>query len=62
MDAQNRQQQAALPVESKASSELIRRIRKLRWAGLDDEADKLEKQLSECSKADTVLATPTDTD
>lgn len=62
MDADNRQQQAALPVESKASSELIGRIRKLRWVGLDDEADRIELQQSECAKADTVLATPTETD
>jgi hypothetical protein len=48
----------------RASNELIRRIRKLRWMGLEDEAAGLQKELGQRhpTDADSVLATPGDTD
>jgi len=48
----------------RASNELIRRIRKLRWMGLEEEAAGLQKELGQRrpTDADSVLATPGDTD
>jgi hypothetical protein len=48
----------------RASNELIRRIRKLRWMGLEEEAVGLQKELGQRrpTDADSVLATPGDTD
>ncbi len=48
----------------KASNELIRLIRKLRWMGREEEAAGLQKELGQRrpTDADTVLATPGDTD
>jgi hypothetical protein len=48
----------------RASNELIRRIRKLRWMGLEEEAAGLQKELGRRrpTDADSVLATPGDTD
>jgi hypothetical protein len=33
--------------EQRASSELVKRIRKLRWIGMEEEAHKLQASLSE---------------
>jgi hypothetical protein len=48
----------------RASNELIRLIRKLRWMGREEEAAGLQKELRQRrpTDADTVLATPGDTD
>ncbi len=50
--------------EQRASSELVKLVRKLRWMGLEDEAEKMENQLiqREAAAADSVLAMPSDTD
>jgi hypothetical protein len=51
--------------ERRASTSLIiKRIRKLRWIGMDDEANLLKAELASCdvATADTVLAEPRDTD
>jgi hypothetical protein len=55
------QKQAA---ENRGSNELIRLIRKLRWMGMDDEAAGLQNELGQrrSADADSVLATPRDTD
>ena len=53
-----------VPAEQKATAELIKRIRKLRWVGMEDEADLLRTELA-CrgiAAADVVLAEPCDTD
>ena len=45
--------------------ELVKRIRKLRWIGMDDEADQvtlLLRRLPVHRPFDTVLAGPTETD
>jgi hypothetical protein len=48
--------------EQRASTELVHRIRKLRWIGLTEEAERLQAELSENVASDCVLATPRDTD
>ena len=50
--------------EQRASSELVKLVRKTRWMGLEDEAEKMENQLiqREAAAADSVLAMPSDTD
>jgi hypothetical protein len=45
-----------------ASDEVIKRIRKLRWIGMDDEARMLEQTLARVSAASPVLAFPHETD
>jgi hypothetical protein len=47
--------------EQHAKSELMKRIRKLRWIGMDDEARVLQRALDP-PHADSVLAMPHDTD
>ena len=48
----------------RASNELIRLIRKLRWMGREEEAAGLQKELRQRrpTDADTVLASPGETD
>jgi hypothetical protein len=48
----------------RASNELIKLIRKLRWMGMEEEAAGLQKELGQRrpADADSVLATSVDTD
>ena len=49
--------------EQRASNNLIRLIRKLRWMGMDDEAKRMQIELMQRAVAeDSVLARPRDTD
>ena len=49
--------------ELQASNKLIELIRKLRWMGLEEEAAKIEDELSSRRvAADTVVAVPRETD
>jgi hypothetical protein len=48
--------------EHRASNELIKLIRKLRWIGMEKEAEGVETALRGVSPADSVLAAPHDTD
>jgi hypothetical protein len=50
--------------EQRTSNELVKLIRKLRWMGLEAEAEKAEKQLILCNvrATDSVLAASRDTD
>ena len=45
-----------------ASRDLIKKIRKLRWIGMDDEAKRLRVALYQESAADVVLDLPPETD
>ncbi|HEX4236930.1 MAG TPA: hypothetical protein VHZ64_03155 [Xanthobacteraceae bacterium] len=48
--------------ESRAN-DLVKRIRKLRWMGLEDEAERLQRELTRpCADSDCVIATPRETD
>ncbi|QXX73407.1 hypothetical protein [Methylovirgula sp. HY1] len=44
------------------SDELVRRIGKLRWMGMDDEAEELRSTLREFRQAAILLSGPNDTD
>ncbi len=44
------------------ANELIKLIRKLRWMGMEEEAERAETALGGVSPADSVLAAPHDTD
>jgi hypothetical protein len=50
--------------EQKTTSELVKLIRKLRWIGMDDEAEHVKVKLAmyRSSCADSVVAAPHDTD
>jgi hypothetical protein len=50
--------------EQEASNELINLLRKLRWIGMDDEVERVQKKLASCrlQPANSVLAGPEDTD
>jgi hypothetical protein len=45
-----------------ASSEIIKLIHKLRWAGLEDKAELLERKLEQQATTDAVLAIQSETD
>jgi hypothetical protein len=50
--------------EHRASDELVKLIRKLRWLGMEEEAKKVENQLTQCDvpAADSVVARSRETD
>jgi len=50
--------------EQRASNELVKLIRKLRWMGMEEEAKKAENQLTLCKvpAADCVVARSRETD
>jgi hypothetical protein len=48
--------------EQRASNEMIKLIRKLRWMGMEREAQRLQFSLSGAPKMDSVLAEPRETD
>lgn len=44
-------------------NDLVKRIRKLRWMGMEEEAERLQRELTRrCADADSVIATPRETD
>ena len=45
-----------------ASSEIVKLIRKLRWAGLEEKAQQLEKELERQAVTDTVVSIQNETD
>jgi hypothetical protein len=48
--------------ESRAN-DLVKRIRKLRWMGMEEEAERLQRELTRrCADSDCVIATPRETD
>jgi hypothetical protein len=48
--------------EKRASSDLVKLILKLRWIGMEDEAQMLQRSLRAMRSGATVLAGPIDTD
>jgi hypothetical protein len=42
--------------------DLVMRIRKLRWVGLEEKAEQLEKELEQCAVTDRVGPIQIDTD
>jgi len=51
-----------LSAEERMSHELIMRILKLRWMGMENEAERVELALRRLDRSCTVLAGPFDTD
>lgn len=49
-------------VKACASDELVLRIKKLRWMGMDEEAEQLQSTLREVHQAAILLSGPGDTD
>jgi hypothetical protein len=45
-----------------ASSEIIKLIRKLRWVGLEEKAEQLEKELERHAASGTVVSIQSETD
>ena len=45
-----------------ASSEIVKLIRKLRWVGLEEKAEQLEKELEQRAVIDTVVSIQNETD
>jgi hypothetical protein len=45
-----------------ASSEIIKLIRKLRWMGLEEKAEQLEKELEQHALTGTVVSIQSETD
>ena len=70
MEMRSEQQQQMPPDASdtsstdKAPNEMIKLIRKLRWMGMEEEAKGLQQELTRrhATTADSVLATPAETD
>ena len=52
-----------LPAQQ-SSNELVKQIRKLRWMRMDEEAERLQSQLTRCNDpaADSVVAASRETD
>jgi DnaJ-domain-containing protein 1 len=57
-----RRQRPEVPSEEQTPSQLVKRIRKLRWMGMEDEAKRLQAALDRLEHAECVLAAPRDTD
>jgi hypothetical protein len=61
--AMRREQQKTSDIaERRASNELVKLIRKLRWMGMDEEAKVLENQLDGAPAADCVIGVSRETD
>jgi hypothetical protein len=45
-----------------SSSEIVKLIRKLRWVGLEEKAEQLEKELEHSAVADRVVPIQNETD
>jgi hypothetical protein len=44
------------------STEIVKLIRKLRWVGLEEQAERLENELERHAITDTVVSTQNETD
>ena len=65
MEMRHEQQKPADGVaEQRASNDLVKLIRKLRWMGMEEEAKKAANQLTRCNVpvADSVVARSRETD
>ena len=64
METPRKQQPSDTSARQRASNELVKLIRKLRWLGMEEEARGLQKELERrrATAADSVLATVAETD
>lgn len=51
-----------VPPERQIPDTLLKQARKLRWMGLDDEANRAQMMLQTSALAGSILTTPRDTD
>jgi hypothetical protein len=56
------ERQPSAPTEEKVSNDLVKQIRKLRWIGMENEAELLQINLRHLQGADVVLGTAAETD
>jgi hypothetical protein len=49
-------------IEERTSIELVKLVKKLRWIGMDEEAEQVQEVLREVDPAATLLGGPWDTD
>ena len=56
------EKQPSAPTDVKVSNDLVKQIRKLRWIGMDGEAEFLQSTLRHLQAADVVLGTAAETD
>lgn len=56
------EKQPRAPTDEKVSNDLVKQIRKLRWIGMDGEAEFLQTTLRHIQAADVVLRTAAETD
>jgi hypothetical protein len=56
------EKQPSVPQDEKVSNDLVKQIRKLRWIGMDGEAEFLQITLRHLQAADVVLGTAAETD
>jgi len=61
-DLHVREELPDVSVEQRTSDELTKLIRKLRWMGLEEEAQQTQRMLSEVEPAGGILTEPHDTD
>ena len=57
-----RQELPDVSTPQRASAELVKRIRKLRWIGMEEDAERLQIALSRLPSEECVFAEPHDTD
>jgi len=64
METPRNQQPSDTSARQRASNELVKLIRKLRWMGMEEEAEGLQNELEQrhATAADSVLATTPETD
>ena len=62
MEVLIRQEAPDVSEEQRASNELIKLIRKLRWIGMEGEAERLAVTLAESARTDSVIGEPRETD
>ncbi len=60
----DRQKPPEVSAEQRASNELVKLIRKLRWMGMEEEAERARYELTKCQipATDSVVAASRDTD
>ena len=56
------EKQSSAPTNEKVSNDLVKQIRKLRWIGMDGEAESLQITLRHMQAADIVLGAAPETD
>jgi hypothetical protein len=64
MENRSEQMPPQVSSEQKRSGELVKLVRKLRWMGMENEAEQVEKQLllQQVPAADSVIAASRETD